>query len=180
MHCSTLWLCLLALASGPALAQGCGPTRLKVDESVTLDLPPAKAWAMIGDFQNMSWDGETTGSNGRGGNEPDKAVRTVTLRGGTTLGETLYRYDAAAMRYAYHLDKVDVARLPVQNASATLEVVPMDDGARSVVHWKFAFYRNLAPGEGAPDAADANAVKAMRAYLRAGLAGLKAKAAPRT
>lgn len=180
MRCPTLLLCLLVFAPLPALAQGCGPTRLKVDESVTLDLPPAKAWAMIGDFQDMSWDGETTGSTGSGGNEPETAVRTVTLRGGATLGESLYRYDAAAMRYAYHLDRVDLARLPVQNASGTLEVVPADDGARSVVHWKYAFYRNLAPGEGAPDAADANAVKAMRAYLRAGLAGLKGKADPRT
>ena len=171
---------VLVAASVPALAQGCGPTRLKVAESVTLDVAPEKAWAMVGDFQDMTWDADTTGASGTGGNTPDKAVRTVTLKSGATLGESLYRYDPVARSYAYHVDHVDITTLPVQNASGTLEVMPADGGAKSTVRWKFAFYRNLAPGEGAPDAADAKAVEAMRHFLRSGLAGLKAKAAPKS
>ena len=46
--------------------------------------------------------------------------------------------------------------------------------------WRGAFYRYLAPGEPAPDVADANAAKAMADYLRRGLAGLKAKAQAKT
>ena len=167
-------------APGHSAAQGCGPTRLKVTESVALDMPPEKAWAIVGDFQDMSWDRETVATKGSGGNAPDKALRTITLRNGATLGESLYKYDADAMSYSYHVDTIDVAALPVQNVSATLEVVPRDGGAKSLVRWRGAFYRYLAPGEPAPDVADAKAAKAMSNYLRQGLAGLAAKAEPRT
>ena len=170
-------LSLVAASMAPSLAcaQGCGPTRLKVAESVTLDVPPARAWAMIGDFQDMSWDAATVATKGSDGNIPDKAVRTVTLRDGARFGESLYKYDADAMSYSYHIDTIDVARLPVQNVSATIEVVPAD-GGKSIVRWRGAFYRYLSPGEPAPDVADANAAKAMAAFMREGLSGLKAKA----
>ena len=164
----------LALAA-PALSQGCGPTRLKVTASVTLDVPPAKAWAMVGHFHDMSWDRQTVATSGAGGDVPEKAVRTLTLKNGAVLGESLYKYDADAMSYSYHIDKIDVARLPVQNVSATIEVVP-DGDARSTVRWRAAFYRYLKPDEGAPDAADARAKQAMLDYLKAGLAGLKSDA----
>ena len=164
----------LALAA-PAFSQGCGPTRLKVTASVTLDVPPAKAWAMVGHFYDMSWDRQTVATSGAGGDVPEKAVRTLTLKNGAVLGESLYKYDADAMSYSYHIDKIDVSRLPVQNVSATIEVVP-DGDARSTVRWRAAFYRYLKPDEGAPDAADAKAKQAMLDYLKAGLAGLKADA----
>ena len=174
-----LLLAIIVLSPSLALAQGCGPTRLKVSESITLDILPAKAWAMIGDFQDMSWDKATVATKGTGGNEPDKAVRTITLRDGAKFGESLYKYDAEAMSYSYHIDTIDVARLPVQNVSATIEIVPAD-GGKSTLRWRAAFYRYLAPGEPAPDIADANAAKAMAAYLRQGLDGLKAKADAKT
>lgn len=177
---STLAALLLAASALPASAQGCGPTRLKATESVTLDMPPAEAWAKVGSFQDLTWDADTTGVSGSGGNKPGTATRVVTLLHGATMQESLYKYDAAAMSYAYHVDHVDVTKLPVQNASATLEVVPVDDGMKSTVRWRFAFYRNLAPGEGAADAADAKAVEAMKQFMQAGLGGLKARVEPRT
>ena len=177
---STLAALLLTASALPLLAQGCGPTRLKVTESVTLDMPPAEAWAKVGSFQDLTWDADTTSASGSGGNQPDKAIRVVTLLSGATMQESLYKYDADAMSYAYHVDRVDVTKLPVQNASATLEVVPVDGGAKSAVRWKFVFYRNLAPGEGAPDTADARAVEAMKHFMQAGLGGLKARVEPRT
>ncbi len=177
---STIPALLVFAFALPVLAQGCGPTRLKVTESVTLGVPPAEAWAKVGSFQDMSWDADTTGASGSGGNQPGKAVRVVKLQSGAAIQESLYKYDVAAMSYAYHVDRVDVTKLPVQNASATLEVMPVDGGARSTVRWKFAFYRNLAPGEGAPDAADAKAVEAMKRFMQTGLDGLKTRAESRT
>ena len=171
---------VLGAGASSALAQGCGPTRLKVTESVTLDMVPARAWEAVGNFQDTSWNAEASGASGSGGNLPDMASRTVTLKGGARIGESLYKYDAEAMSYAYHVDHVDVAMLPVQNASATIEVVPADGGAKSIVRWKFAFYRNLAPGEGAPDVADAGAVAAMKRFMKAGLEGLTSRAAPKS
>ena len=161
-------------------AQGCGPTRLKVSESVVVDLPPAQAWQMVGDFQNVSWDPLVASSQGSGGNEPERAARTLTLRGGAVFVERLYKYDAAAMSYSYHIDRVDVAQLPVQNVSATLDVVALDGGARSRLIWRAAFYRYQQPGEPAPDVADANAAEAVSTYIRAGLDGFKAKLDPKT
>lgn len=175
-------LCAVILCAVPAAAwaQGCGPTRLKVTESVALDAPPAKVWAVVGNFQDMSWDPDAVATTGSGGNDPEKALRTLMLKGGAAFGESLYKYDAAAMRYSYHIDKIDVARLPVQNVSATLEVVAEDGGTRTIVLWKSAFYRYLAPGEGAPDVADAKAVKAVKAFLHSALEGLKARTDPKT
>ena len=164
----------VSISATRVLAQGCGPTRLKVAASVTLDLPAAKVWARVGHFQDMSWDRQTVATTGSGGDAPDTAVRTIKLKGGAAFGESLYKYDAAAMSYSYHIDKIDVARLPVQNVSATIEVVP--DGVHSVVRWRAAFYRYLKPNEPAPDVADADAKQAMTDYLRQGLAGLKADA----
>lgn len=175
----TTLVLLFAGAALPALAQGCGPTRLKVIESVMLDVAPEKAWATFANFQDVTWNAEVASSQGAGGNEPEQAVRTLALRNGTIIGESLYKYDAAAMSYAYHLDRVDVAKLPVQNASATLEVLPAPGGAKSMVRWKYVFYRNLAPGEGSPDEADGRAVEAVRRFMQGGLARL-AKADPRT
>lgn len=163
-----------------AAAQGCGPTRLKVIESVALDVAPAGAWRVIGDFADMSWAASTLGSSGSGGNVPGQATRIVRLADGSALEESLYKYDAAAMSYAYHIDREDTAVLPVQNASVTLEVVPLDGGTRSLVRWRAAFYRFLAPSEPAPDVADANAAKAMSALGRGFLGKLRAKPDART
>ena len=167
-------------APAAATAQGCGPTRLKVMESVELPVPPDRVWSLIGNFQDMRWDRALSTTTGQGGNVPDQAVRTLTLRDGAKVGESLYRYDAEARSYSYHMDTIDVVRLPVQNVSATLEVLPAADGAASIVRWRGAFYRYLAPGEGPPDIADAAASRAMAGYLREGLAGLKAALDART
>jgi hypothetical protein len=162
----------------PVLAQ-CGPTRLKVAESVRLDMPPAKAWAVLGNFQDMSWAKNTRATTGSGGNEPEKATRRVTLADGRVLEESLYRYNAEDMSYAYHIDKVDVAALPIQNTSVTIEVVPADNG-KSIVRWRAAFYRFLKPDEPAADVADANAAKAVSTLGRQLLEGLKTRAEART
>jgi hypothetical protein len=170
-------LLLMPLA---ATAQGCGPTRLKVSESLDVGAPPAALWKIVGDFQDLGWDGVVAKVAGVGGNQPDQAVRTVVLTSGATFSESLYKYDAEAMSYSYHVDKIDVERLPVQNMSASLDVVATDGGAHSRLVWRAAFYRYLKPNEPAPDIADADASKAVSAYLRAGLDGLKAKLAAKS
>ena len=38
-----------------AMAAAHGPTRQKVRESIEINAPPAKVWAVIGTFQDMSW-----------------------------------------------------------------------------------------------------------------------------
>lgn len=171
---------VLLLSPVMALAQGCGPTRLKVTQSVTLDMPAAEAWRLVGNFQDMSWAVNTTSIAGSGGNEPDKALRKVTLRNGTVLAESLYRYNADKMSYAYHIDQVDTAVLPVQNTSVTIEVVPADGGSKSTVFWRAAFYRFIKRDEPAPSVADANAAKAVTDLGQQILSGLKGKSGAKT
>jgi hypothetical protein len=171
----------IVILSGAAVwGQGCGPTRLKVVERVALDMPPGDLWRLVGNFQDMSWAGNTTATVGSGADTPDKAVRHVTLVGGKTLDESLYKYDADTMSYSYHIDKLDTDTLPVQNASVTVEVLPGVDRNKSILQWRAAFYRFLKPGEPAPDVADAQAAKSFRTMLQRGLAALRARGEPKT
>ncbi len=60
----------------------------------------AKVWAAIADFHDMSWLPGVAKTSGDGGNEPDAAKRQLTLDGGATIDESLYKYDAEAMSYS--------------------------------------------------------------------------------
>ena len=55
-----------------------GPSRQKVTETITIDAPPAKVWAAIANFQDMSWLPGVAKTTGTGGNEPDTAKRQLT------------------------------------------------------------------------------------------------------
>ena len=171
---AALGLLLAVGLAGSAAAQGCGPTRLKVSESVTLPVSATRLWAIVGKFQDLSWDADVDSASGSGA-EAIGATRRLHLRDGSTLGESLVRYDATSMSYATHWDEVALDRLPVQNAAVTLTVVGDGEG-RAKLTWRAAFYRLLKPGETSPDAADAEASRTMAAFLRSGLAGLKARA----
>ena len=49
----------------PAIAFAHGPTRQKVSLAVDVKAAPAEVWAVIGNFQDMSWHPAVTGSTGR-------------------------------------------------------------------------------------------------------------------
>ncbi len=91
-----------------------GPSRQKITETIEIDAPPAKVWATIADFHDMSWLPAVAKTTGEGGNEPDVAKRQLTLDDGATIDESLYKYDAAEMSYSYRIDNVDVKVLAGQ------------------------------------------------------------------
>jgi hypothetical protein len=155
----------------PMAAEAHGPTRQKVTETVEINAPPAKVWAAIGDFADMSWHPAVAKSEGQGGNAVD-ATRVLTLAGGGTIDEVLYKHDAAAMSYSYRITRVEVSVLPVTNYSSTITVKPL--GAdRSLVEWRGAFYRGYPNNDPPPELNDEMAVKTMTAVYRAGLDQLK-------
>jgi hypothetical protein len=117
-----------------------GPSRQKITETIQIDAPPAKVWATIANFHDMSWLPGVAKTSGEGGNEPDAAKRQLTLDSGATIDESLYKYDAGAISYSYRIDNVDVKVLPVNNYSATIIVLPAE-GGKSAVEWRGAFYR---------------------------------------
>jgi hypothetical protein len=166
-------LCFAFLAlAGTAYAHG--PVRQKLTEKILIDAPPAKVWGVIGSFQDMSWLPGVAKTTGEGGNTPDAAKRQLVLDNGGTIDESLYKYDAAEMSYAYRIDKVDVKVLPVTNYSATIVVLPAD-GGKSTVEWRGAFYRGYPNNDPPPDLSDEAAIKAVGTIYKAGLEALKKK-----
>jgi hypothetical protein len=165
-------IALFALAVTHAWAHGL--SRQKITETIQIDAPPAKVWATIADFHDMSWLPGVAKTSGEGGNEPDAAKRQLTLDGGATIDESLYKYDAAAMSYSYRIDNVDVKVLPVNNYSATIIVLPAE-GDRSTVEWCGVFYRGYPNNDPPPELNDEAALKAVGKVYRAGLENLKKK-----
>lgn len=157
----------------PVVAGAHGPTRQKISESVEVAAPPDRVWAALGNFQDMSWHPAVETTRGQGENAVD-ATRRLTLKGGGTIDEVLYKYEPQAMSYSYRITSVDVKVLPVSNYSSTLTVTPGTDG-RSRVEWRGAFYRGYPNNDPPPELNDQAAIKAVSGVYRAGLDALKAK-----
>ena len=163
------WLALaaLTLASGVALAHG--PTRQKVVEKITIDAPADAVWAQIKDFDALAkWHPAVAESPADKGNT-EGSVRTVKIKGGGSLVESLERYNAEGRSYTYRAK--DGGALPVTNYTSTITV--SGDGAKSTVEWRGAFYRGFPNNDPPPDQNDEAAVKAVTGVYQSGLANLK-------
>jgi hypothetical protein len=165
-------LAAIAAVFGIAAAEAHGPTRQKVTETIEIDAPADRVWAVVGNFQDMSWLPVVTATAGTGGNEVG-ATRVLTLDGGATVDEVLEKYDPAKMLLAYRITRVDVAVLPVDNYSSRITVEALGD--KSVVTWTGAFYRGYLLNDPPPELNDEAAKTAVTNLYRSGLAGLKAK-----
>lgn len=168
-----LILTFLLLIPGIALAHG--PTRQKLTLAVDVAAAPDAVWAVIGNFQDMSWHPAVFSTKGEGGNAID-ATRVLTLEkeGGPTISEVLYKYDAAKMSYSYRINEVDVAVLPVTNYSSHLTVTPTATGG-SHIEWRGAFYRGYPNNDPPENLNDAAAIAAVTAVYKAGLDALEKK-----
>lgn len=164
-------LAFLIAASAPALAHG--PTPQKAEEKITIAAPPAKVWAVLKDFADVSWNPGITKAEATGGNDPG-ATRTITLKNGKPLVEGLDEYTADQMSYGYRLSTENLEALPVSFYSATIAVTASGEG--SEVTWIGRFYRGDTSNFPPDELNDEAAVKAMTTFMQEGLAGLKAKA----
>lgn len=166
-------LAVVSLALAPLAAQAHGPVRKKITESVEINVPADKVWAAIGNFQDMGWHPAVASSTGQGGNAID-ATRKLTLKGGGTIDEVLYKFEPEQKSYSYRITEVDVKILPVTNYASTLIVIPVD-ATHTRVEWRGAFYRGYPNNDPPPELNDDAAVAAVTAVYRAGLDALKAK-----
>mgnify|MGYP003575530583 FL=1 len=158
---------ILLAASAPSQAHG--PTRQKVSEKVTIEAPADAVWARIKNFNALKdWHPAVADSAADKGNT-EGSVRTVKLKAGGTLVETLEGYDDAKMKYNYRAK--DGGALPVTNYTSVLSVVA--DGGKSVVEWRGAFYRGFPNNNPPPELNDDAALKAVTDVYRGGLAHLK-------
>jgi len=171
---AALSLLLISLvAATPSGAHG--PTRQKITLTTEVPAAPADVWAVIGDFQDMSWHPAVHSTTGEGGNEID-ATRVLTLgeANGPTISEVLYKYSTEKMSYSYRITDVKVEVLPVTNYSSHLTVRPGKDGG-SLVEWRGAFYRGYPNNDPPENLNDEAAIKAVTAVYKAGLDALHAR-----
>ena len=163
------WLALAALTLASSVALAHGPTRQKVVEKITIDAPADAVWAQIKDFDALAkWHPAVAESPADKGNT-EGSVRTVKIKGGGSLVESLERYNAEGKSYTYRAK--DGGALPVTNYTSTLTV--SGDGAKSTVEWRGAFYRGFPNNDPPPDQNDEAAVKAVTGVYQSGLANLK-------
>jgi hypothetical protein len=160
------------LTLAPVLALAHGPSRQKVTETIEINAPVAKVWAVMGNFQDMSWHPAVEKTEGTGGNDAN-AKRKLTLKGGGTIEEQLDTYSADDHTYSYEITKVDPKVLPVNDYSSHLTVTA--EGDKSVVEWKGAFYRGFMNNDPPPDMNDEASKKAVTGVYKDGLAALKKK-----
>ena len=153
-------------------AQAHGPSRQKVTETIEINAPADKVWAVIGNFQDMGWHPAFAKTEGTGGNDVN-AKRTLTLGSGGTIEEQLNKYDAAGKSYSYEITNVDVKVVPVSNYSSTISV--KGEGDKSTVEWRGAFYRGYVNNDPPPELSDEAAVTAITGVYKAGLVALKKK-----
>lgn len=147
-----------------------GPTRQKVIESVTINATPQKVWDAIKDVDALAkWHPAVAQSPATQGNEVG-SVRTITLKDGGKIVETLEDYSAEKMTYKYRA--ADGGALPVTNYSSTLSVKPAD-GGKAIVEWRGAFYRAFPNNNPPPGQDDEAAVKAITGVYQSGLANLQ-------
>lgn len=168
---AALALVSAGLVCAPAFAHG--PSRQKVVEKIEIDAPADKVWAIVGNFQDMSWHPAIAKTEGTGGNDV-AAKRKLTLKDGGVIEESVTKYDAAGKSIAYKIDAVDVKVLPVNNYASTITV--KEAGGKTEVEWKGAFYRGFMNNDPPPELSDEAALKAVTGVYTTGLAALKAKA----
>lgn len=168
-----LALAVALLSLVPAAASAHGPSRQKVTETIEINAPADKVWAIIGKFQDMGWHPAFVKTEGKGDNGPG-ATRKLTLASGGTIDEKLVKYDDAGKSMSYEITEVDVKVVPVTNYASTLSV--KGEGDKSTVEWKAAFYRGYVNNDPPPELSDEAGVKAITGVFKSGLEALKKKA----
>lgn len=154
----------------PAAAHG--PSRQKADESVVIDAPADKVWALVGDFNGLpKWVPPVASSAATAGNGVG-SERTLTIKNGEVLKESLVAYDPATMTLRYKIVEPNHKVLPVNTYSSSISVTA-DGPNRSTVNWRGAFYRAYMNNDPPPELNDDAALKAVTGLYQASLANLK-------
>ena len=162
-------LCLVAVCALQDV-QAHGPTRQKVIESVDIDAPAEKVWALVGDFAEgwPKWHPAIEASSADNGNTVG-SQRRLTIKGGKFLVERLDLYEPATMTLKYVIRSGDA--LPVTNYSSMVTV--RAEGSKTHVEWRGAFYRGYPNNDPPPELNDDAALTAVTGVYKTGLENLK-------
>jgi hypothetical protein len=163
----------LVFAPGGALAAH-GASPLKVVETMIVNAPPGKVWAVVSDFAHADWLPGVARVEASGDDVPDQARRRLIMADGGVIEELLTKRDAERMLLGLHREGDDVKRLPATNYTALITLRPTEDG-KTQVEWKARFYRGYPNNDPPPELNDDVALAAVTAMQRAYLAALKTK-----
>ena len=154
----------------PALASAAIDETIRLKESVEINAPADKVWAIVGSYGDMSWHPAIAKTEVTSGKADEVgAKRVLTFKDGGGVNETLTGYDVERMLMKYEITE---GTLPVRDYSANIRVESAGDG-KSVVTWRAMFYRKDPANPGAPGQDDATARAAIDGVLKSGLATLK-------
>ncbi|MDO9383021.1 MAG: SRPBCC family protein [Hyphomicrobiaceae bacterium] len=165
------WCAVLTALAVAMPASAHGPTRKKYAETIEINAPADKVWATIGNFADWSWHPAVEKTEATG-NAVD-ATRVLTLKGGGIIKEKLTKRDDAKRTLSYEITDVDVKVLPVNQYSSIITVT--EDGGKSKVEWKAAYYRGFMQNDPPPELNEEAAQKAVSGVYKSGLEALKTK-----
>ncbi|RYX95175.1 MAG: hypothetical protein EOO28_12220 [Comamonadaceae bacterium] len=165
-----------------------GAARLSVTRNITIDLPPAAAWRLVGGFGSLeNWHPAVAESNIiRGVENAVGAVRRLTLMDGSSLQEQLMTHEPAKMRMRYRInasgaggdenaEPAGFAHFPVSDYISDLSVAPAGrrhTSPASLVTWHGEFLRadsSETPADGRDDQA---AIRVVTGIYETGLESL--------
>lgn len=104
---------------------------IKVNIEMELDAPVNRVWELLENFGNLDWypGWEKLDVIGSGVG----MTRRIHMTGMDPIDEILESMDAASRSFSYSIPKMP---MPVSEYRASVEVQPLDDGARSKVNWR--------------------------------------------
>lgn len=166
-------LLIAGLSLSPSLGEAHGPSRKKEVSTIEIDAPADKVWALVGNYHDMSWHPQIDKTEAAAGNEPEVTTRKLTFKSGGVFTDKLTRYEPENRIIAFLTDVESLKDLPVEGYSCTFTV--KEEGGKSVIEWKGAFYRGYVNNDPPPELSDEAAIKAVTAFQKEGLEALKAK-----
>jgi len=145
-------------------------------QSINITASVDRVWEVAGSFADLTWAPAVKASNATNGNALG-SNRTLDFGGGALLTETLVAYDGPGRTYTYRIDDTaaNLRVVPVRDLVAQISIAAAADGG-SVVSWECTFSRADQSNKPASGLDDAAAQKQIVGAVRAGLAGLKARA----
>ena len=173
-----LKLSLLSILLIPALAFAHGPARQKAVVEIEVDASPDKVWGIVNEFCSIAdWNPMVTSCTATQDSEIG-SVRTIEFDNGEKVTEKLFKLDAEKKKILYAMEQLEKGRiikdLPIATLSTTITVT--DNGGKSTVKLKGAFYRAF-PGPTPPeDQTDAACIAAVSKLYKSGLDNIKALA----
>jgi carbon monoxide dehydrogenase subunit G len=159
----------LSISLLPFTASAHGPSPQKVEKTITIKADPAKVWAIVKNFGNMSWHPGVASTKLE--KKGEDTFRTLTFKDGGHVYEKLRSADDAAMKLKYEIIE---GTLPLTDYNASMTVEKGDKAGETKVTWVGRFYRLYKLNPPIPEGQDdATAVKAIEGIFDSGLASLQ-------